>query len=119
MNSFVAFVLLLTISKGLSDTTQTESIDSVVNGEDINIIKESEDGSDPTIVFSETINSATKLLYDLDVHVQQLVPVDTPAPPPQAPVSGDEIGGRDDSTTTQEAPTSEPQIYSAINRHGV
>ena len=72
----------------------------VTNGDD------SEEANDPTIVFSETINSATKLLYDLDAQVQLLVPSDNA-------VSSDEVGTQ--PTTTQELPTSEPQIYSAIN----
>lgn len=61
--------------------------------------------NDPTIVFSDPINSATKLLYDLDAHVQQFIPSENA-------VSNDEV----ELVTTQEPVTSsEPHIYSAIN----
>ncbi|XP_054168176.1 uncharacterized protein LOC128965494 [Oppia nitens] len=83
---------------------KVEDIGNVENVGNVDNVKDgigSEESTDPTIVFSETINSATKLLYDLDAHVQQLVPN-----------NADEI-----STTlgTTESVTSEPHIYSAIS----
>ena len=80
---------------------QSVSQDQVVANVD-----QTEESNDPTVVFSETINSATKLLYDLDIHVQQFVPN-------EGSVVAEEIGTQ--PTTVQESQTSEPQIYSAIN----
>jgi len=96
--AFKALLFLLTITSGLCATIDVEANKDVTN------VEESEEGNDPTIVFSETINSATKLLYDLDIHVQQFVPS-------EASVPSDEVG----PTTTQPTQTSEPQIYSALN----
>jgi len=101
MKFFEAFILLLSFTNGLSDSI----VDA--NKEVPNV--ESEEASDPSIVFSETINSATKLLYDLDVEVQQLVPADKDI----SVLASDEVGTTGAATT--ETQTSEPHIYSAIS----
>jgi len=101
MKFFEAFILLLSFTNGLSDST----VDA--NKEVPNV--ESEEASDPSIVFSETINSATKLLYDLDVEVQLLVPADKDI----SVLASDEVGTT--GTATTETQTSEPHIYSAIS----
>jgi len=89
------------IQSGSSSPTDIVA-DKVAESVNKEVVPQTEDANvnDPTIVFSDPINSATKLLYDLDVHVQQLVPSENA-------ISNDEV----ELPTTQEPVTSEPQIY--------
>ncbi len=95
------------IQSGFSSPTDIVA-DKVIANVNEDIVSPIEDPNlnvnDPTIVFSEPINSATKLLYDLDAHVQQFVPLETLVP-------NDEV----ESPTTQEPVTSQVHIYSGSN----
>jgi len=95
------------IQSGFSSPTDIVA-DKVIANVNEDIVSPLEDpnqnANDPTIVFSDPINSATKLLYDLDVHVQQFVPSETA-------VFNDEVG----LATTQEPTTPQVHIYSGSN----
>jgi hypothetical protein len=90
------------IQSGFSSPTDIVA-EKVIENVNKDIVSPIEDPNlnvnDPTIVFSDPINSATKLLYDLDVHVQNFVPS-------EAAVPNDEVG----LTTTQDEPVT-PQVH--------
>jgi hypothetical protein len=104
MNYLTTFVLFvsLSLSNGFSSPTDIVA-EKVIENVNKDIVSPIEDPNlnvnDPTIVFSDPINSATKLLYDLDVHVQNFVPS-------EAAVPNDEVG----LPTTQDEPVT-PQVH--------